>query len=505
MKILTTLQTREADAYTIAHEPISSVNLMERAAEKLAISLRRIVEPGTPLVFFCGNGNNGGDGLAMARLLEGSYPCTVYAIESSQYSPDFLVNWERLLDRVGMTVAHITSWKDVEVPAPAAVIIDALFGSGLSRPLSGFPAQIVDEINRLPCRVISIDVPSGLYGEGNMDSMGKSVVEADITLTLQQPKLSFFFPENYRYTGEYEVVNIMLHPQFLAEVETPYIMMEKAGVASWLKTRNKFAHKGNMGHAWIIAGEKGKCGAAILSSHACLRSGTGLLTSVIPEYCAEPMHAALPETMVFASGDTELAALMPKSTPSAIGMGPGIGQGSGAATLLKLLLQESPAPLVLDADALNILAENPTWLAFMPPYTILTPHPGEFDRLTTRHNSGEERFRTLLEFCARFQCITVLKGAHSVIAFPDGKAVFNSTGHPGMATGGSGDVLTGIITGLLAQGYERGVAACLGVYLHGLAAEFALQNESEESMIAGDIIASLGKAFIDLHSCQKAR
>lgn len=505
MKILTTRQIREADVYTIAHEPISSVNLMERAAEGLAFALRNIVEPGTPLVFFCGNGNNGGDGLAMARLLEGIYPCTVYAIENSQYSPDFQANWERLLDRAGITLARITSWKDVEIPVAGAVIIDALFGSGLSRPLSGFPAEIVAEINRLPHRVISIDIPSGLYGEWNMGSPEKTVVEADITLTLQQPKLSFFFPENYRYTGDYKVVDIMLHPQFLAEEETPYIMMEKAGVASWLKTRNKFAHKGSMGHAWIIAGEKGKCGAAILSSHACLRSGTGLLTSVVPECCVVPMHAALPETMIFASGDTELAPLMPKSAPSAIGMGPGTGKGSGAATLLKLLLQESPAPLVLDADALNILADNPTWLAFMPPFTILTPHPGEFDRLTTKHNSGEERFRTLLEFCARFQCITVLKGAHSVIAFPDGKAVFNSTGHPGMATGGSGDVLTGIITGLLAQGYERGVAVCLGVYLHGLAAELALQDESEESMIAGDIIRSLGKAFMELRSCQNAR
>ncbi len=323
-----------------------------------------------------------------------------------------------------------------------------------------------------------------------------AIIRADYTLSFQIPKLAFLLPENDQFVGHWEILDIGLSAEYINKTTTDYFYMEKRDIKPMLKSRRKFAHKGSFGHALLIAGGYGKMGAAILASKACLRSGVGLLHSHVPKAAIQIMQTATPETMLSIDRYENYFSEIPDLSPfNAIGIGPGLGMEHQSQMALKLLIQEFQHPIVFDADALNILAENKTWLSFIPKESILTPHPKEFERLAGKWSNDFEKLQMLKDFSFKHGVYIILKGANTVTCFPDGRHFFNSNGNPGMATAGSGDVLTGLITGLLAQGYSPGIAAVIGVYLHGLAGDIAAKKLGFEAMLAGDIIDNIGRAF----------
>ncbi len=506
MKILPVEKIREADAYTIANEPIADIDLMERAATQLHHWITKRVDRSHRFYVFAGLGNNGGDGLALSRLLTvDGYDVQVYIVRySSKNSESFQINYDRFKKLANKKLYEIQ--KDAEeiafpVITDDDVVVDALFGSGLTRPVKGFPGEIIQRINRTPAVKIAIDIPSGLFADQPSRSASGTIVRADYTLSFQFPKLAFLLPENDDFVGSWHVLDIGLHPKFIQDVEVNDYYVQQNDVSIILKPRRKFSHKGTYGHALLIAGSYGKMGAAILSAHAALRSGVGLLHVHVPQSGYRIMQTALPEAMLsidryenYFSDVPELARF------TAVGIGPGLGTMLQSQMALKLLIQQYKLPMVLDADALNILSENKTWLAFLPHYSILTPHPKEFERLAGSWKDDFERLEKQRAFAVRNQVVVVLKGAHTSICTPKGDCYFNSTGNPGMATAGSGDVLTGILTALLAQGYASVEAAVLGVYLHGLAGDIAAKKQGQEALISGDIIRNLGKAFKKLVS-----
>ncbi len=498
MKILPIEKVREADAYTIRNEPIASIDLMERAATACYQWLKKRTDSYTPVKVFSGPGNNGGDGLAVARLLAADgYRVEVFIVRfTNKDSGDFKVNLERMKESGQAHVKELFDGDDFPEITPDDLVIDAIFGSGLSRPVTGFTAALIGHINRSGAIVVSIDTPSGLFSDENSTRKGGAVIEADYTLTFQLPKYAFMFPENDRYVGRWIVRPIGLMEEFIDRAETENFLIEKDDCRLLLKKRNKFDHKGKFGHALLISGSYGKMGAAVLAAEACLRAGAGLVTAHIPATGYSVIQTALPECMVSIDNDDKYFSEVPDLTAyNAIGTGPGLGKARKTQNALKLLIQNTSVPLVLDADAINILAQNKTWISFVPENSIFTPHPKEFERLAGKSGDDFERNKLQREFSVRHQVYVVLKGAHTCITTPQGKCFFNSTGNPGMATGGSGDVLTGIILGLTAQGYSSFEAAVLGVYLHGLAGDIAAKRKSMEAMIAGDIIANLGKAM----------
>lgn len=500
MKILTTQQAREADAYTIKNEPITSIDLMERASVKCFDWLVNKYDNKTHFTFFCGIGNNGGDGLAIARMLHNiGYIVNVYIVDfSDNHTQDFEVNCLRI-KKVGIEPIFLTDKNYQFNTLSNTIVIDAMFGSGLTRPISGFIAEIVWDINNYKGNVVSIDMPSGLFSESNIANIKNNIIEANYTLTFQQPKLTLLFPENYRFVGDFKVLNIGLHQSFLKNVKTNYYYIKKEDIKSIIHQRSKFSHKGNYGHALLISGSKGKIGAAILASKGCLRAGVGLLTVQVPKIGLEIMQNSVPEAMCIVDDSEDfISMVMETSVYDAIGIGPGIGKNKLTEQAFKLLIQNIQKPIVIDADALNILSENLTWFSFLVPLSILTPHPKEFQRLVGKWDTDEQRLQLQIEASLKNNVIIVLKGANTSISLPDGTVYFNSTGNPGMATGGSGDVLTGIITSLLAQGYNPKNAAILGVYLHGLAGDYALQTVGENSLIASDIINNIPKAYQSL-------
>lgn len=495
MKILTAQQIKQADEFTIKNEPISSIDLMERAATRCVEWLKNKYNTDKSFAIFCGVGNNGDDGLVIARLLaEKKYDVKVFVVEfSKNYSPDFIINLEKL-KKTGIELVTLSE-KEVHFKiALNSIVIDAIFGSGLNKPIDGFVAEIIHQMNTH--EIVSIDIPSGLFCEDNQNNNLKNIVNANYTLTFEQPKLAMMFPQNNIFCGECIVLPIGLHPDFIKKVETPYFFTTKQDVKRLVLPRQKFSHKGTYGHALLIAGSLGKMGAAILSSKACLRSGVGLLTVHVPTVGLPILQTAVPEAMCSVDEETNyFTAIKNTEIYQAIGIGPGIGLEKQTQNALKLLIQNVDFPLVLDADALNILSENKTWLAFLPNNSILTPHPKEFERLVGKWSNDEDRLKLQIDFSAKNNVIVVLKGAYTSISTPLGKVHFNSSGNPGMATAGAGDVLTGIIASLLAQGYLPEDAAILGVYLHGVAGDLAKEQVGEVSMIASDIIDQLPNAY----------
>lgn len=495
MKILTAQQIKQADEFTIKNEPISSIDLMERAAIKCVEWLKNKYNTDKSFAIFCGVGNNGGDGLAIARLLtENNYRVKVFVVEfSKNYSKDFELNLEKL-KKTNVELV-ILSEKDFQFKIAAeSIVIDAIFGSGLNKPIEGFVAKIIHQLNSH--QVVSIDIPSGLFGEDNQHNNIKNIITASYTLTFEQPKLAMMFPQNNIFCGECTILPIGLHPDYIKTVETPYFFTTKQDVKGLVLPRQKFSHKGIYGHALLIAGSLGKMGAAVLSSKACLRSGVGLLTVHVPTVGLQILQTAVPEAMCSVDEENNhFTAIKNTEKYQAIGIGPGIGLEKQTQNALKLLIQNTTLPMVIDADALNILAENKTWLSFLPNNSILTPHPKEFERLVGKWSNDEERLKLQIDFSAKNNVIVVLKGAHTSISTPSGNVYFNSSGNPGMATAGAGDVLTGIITSLLAQGYLPENAAILGVYLHGVAGDIALEHTGEEALIASDIISAIADAF----------
>ncbi len=501
IKIFSSEQVRKADTYTIQNEPVSSVNLMERAAAACVDWMNNFRDLSQKrILILCGPGNNGGDGLVIARLLHQQNISVTAFIpdDKSKVSDDFAVN----LRRAGECGVEMNSHEafTLSLVTENTIIVDALFGSGLSKPLGNRYKELAETINQSPCVTISIDIPSGLFADQPLDPVKAIVVKADYTLSFQFPKLSFLFPENEYITGEWHILPIGLHPEFIDSEPCRYKLVELTDVKAILKPRSRFSHKGSFGHALLIGGSKGKIGAATLMGKSCLHSGAGLVTVHVPACGCTVVQTAVPELMVSVDEDENECTQLPRLDPyAAIAAGPGLGTGKNTASMLKHLIQEARVPLLLDADALNILSDNRTWLAFLPKGSVLTPHPGEFARLAGNTSNSFDRLEKVRELCIKYSLNMVLKGAYTLVCSPLGNCYFNTTGNPGMATGGSGDVLTGLITGLLAQGYFPTEACILGVYLHGLSGDIAAEHTGYESLIAGNLIENFGKAFRTLY------
>lgn len=491
MKILSAERIRKLDAYTIAEESITSVDLMERAARAFVVWFCQRFENSNPVSIFCGRGNNGGDGLAIARLLSGkAYSVEVFILERGKgASEDFLTNLDRLAGH--LSPKSIDSADTVPEISCHSIVIDALIGSGLSRSVSGLMGEVILAVNASSATVVSVDLASGLNTDG-ANQPDDIIVRPDYTVAFQLPKLSFFLPQNEAFVGEWFTVDIGLSAGFIANEHTNTHYADTVLIESLIRSRPRFSHKGTFGHALLIAGSYGKVGAAFLAGKACLRSGVGLLSISLPNCGYQIMQTSLPEAMVIADGDDRLISQLPDLTPySAIGVGPGLGKSSETVDVLTHLLSSYSGPLVVDADALNIIAENNALLALLPTGTILTPHPKEFERLAGKSDNHFQRLEQARAFAVRYRVIVCLKGANTAVVLTDGTVYFNSTGNSGMATGGSGDVLTGMITGLLAQGYSPEHAALVGVFKHGKAGDRAAQVRSEASIIASDIIDAI--------------
>ncbi len=492
MRILNMKQVRALDAYTIQHEPISSIDLMERASRAFVDWFTLRVGSSKRVGVACGTGNNGGDGLAIARMLhEWGYAVRVWIVPGSRRSDDFLANLERLpsgVERHEVKDADEVSFDDRDV------LIDALFGSGLSRHLTGLYAEVIDRINNADALRIAVDIPSGLKADA---PSGGSIVRADYTVSFQLPKLAFLLPSSFPFTGEWVIVDIGLSKKFIRESPTTFFFTGLKRVQRMMKVRGRFDHKGTFGHALLIAGSFGKVGAAVLASRAALRSGVGLLSVHVPKCGYDILQTAVPEAMVQVDAEEDIFTNPPKlDSYEAIGIGPGLGQDPRTVKALARTLEYFEKPMVLDADALNILGAHRHLMTLIPPGSILTPHLREFERLAGPSKSDFERLEMLRQLAVSLKAVLVLKGAYSAVATPEGEIHFNSTGNPGMATGGTGDVLTGLLTGLLAQKYSPVEAAIAGVFLHGSAGDLGAVTYGMESLTASDLVENLPAAFM---------
>jgi ADP-dependent NAD(P)H-hydrate dehydratase / NAD(P)H-hydrate epimerase len=500
MKLYTPFQIKAWDAYTIKHEPISSMNLMSRAAARFTERLEALIPTySTPIDIVCGPGNNGGDGLMIARLLRlQAYDVCVFICTFDQpTSTDFDLALFELREIGDLDIVQMRPDNRISL-RPGAYCIDALFGVGLNRQVAEPFSQIIHDLNGQPNPKIAVDVPSGLFAD--KPSLGP-VIQASYTFTFERPKLSFFSPENHAFVGNWQIIPIDLHPHF-DQTEPSLLHYQTSELAT--KTyhpRTRHEHKGSRGHAFLVAGSHGKIGAAVLAARACMRTGAGLATIHVPACGLDIIQMAIPEVMVSVDIGTHTIHHLPPYLDqyNAIGCGPGIGQSEQSIKALAHLLEAAAhVPLVLDADALNILALRNDLLAQLPPNTVLTPHPREFERLFGSTNHFFEMLELAKLKAQELGVILVLKGAYNPVVLPDGSIWFNSTGNPGMATGGSGDVLTGILTALLAQGYAPKDAALLGVYLHGLAGDLAAQKMGMDALIASDLIEHIGQAYLQL-------
>lgn len=492
MKILSASQIRALDAHTIQNEPISSLDLMERAALAFVTWWCARFDNQRTIVIFCGKGNNGGDGLAIGRMLSNKGYCVkVFVVAyTAGGSDDFKANLQRISD--SLSIYTISSTDDIPKLPANVILIDALLGSGLSRPITGLLKETVEALNNSPALVVSVDVASGLYID-QPNEASDTIVKPDYTICFQLPKLAFMMPQNGIYVGDWQVVDIGLSSSFIEQAETPYFFTDTETAQGLIRKREKFSHKGTFGHALLIVGSFGKMGAAELAGKACLRAGVGLLTVHIPRCGYNIMQIALPEAMAQVDIHEELITTLTSLVPySAIGVGPGIGKEPQTLYALKYLLENAKSPMVWDADALNLISENPEMLDQLPRDTLLTPHPKEFERLAGTSQNDFDRLQRARDFARKHQVIVCLKGAHTAVILSDGTVHFNATGNAGMATGGSGDVLTGILTSLLAQHYSPEDAARLGVYQHGLAGDRAAAERSKVSMIASDIVENMG-------------
>ncbi|SHH57504.1 NAD(P)H-hydrate epimerase [Chryseolinea serpens] len=496
--ILTASQIKALDAYTIAHEPIVSIDLMERACRAFVAWFTERFNNSFTVGIVCGTGNNGGDGLGIARLLkEWGYPVRVWLVKGgAPESIDFKINLDRLKHLGGVQIDEITAAPECSIFSDEDILIDAIFGTGLSRPVEGVYTDVIACMNTARGTRVAVDLPSGFMADE--PTTGPSV-EARYTVSFQLPKLAFFFPSSFQYVGEWAVVDISLNKAFIRQAQTSHFFMDRNTARSLLRRRSKFDHKGNFGHALLVAGSLGKMGAAVLSARATLRSGVGLLTVHTPQAGISIVQTAVPEAMLSIDGHASVfAGAVQPERYTTIGIGPGLGKAPETVKAFHKLLENFPHPMVIDADALNILGENRELLHLVPKGSILTPHPKEFERLVGPWQNDFERLEKQKGLAAQLQSVVVLKGAFTSIAAPDGKTFFNPTGNPGMATGGSGDVLTGILTGLLAQRYDTLEGALLGVYLHGFAGDLGAWEKGMDSLIASDIVEFLSGAFARL-------
>ena len=498
MKILSAQQLYEADKITIQKAGIAPVDLMEYAATLCFQWIHnRLNGNSVKIHVFCGTGNNGGDGLVIARhLKQYGYNVSTYVVNcSNKRSEAFLINYDRLKE-IGVWPEMITCKSELPTVSENDMIIDAIFGLGLKRTPEDVLKEAIQFINNSNAYVLSIDFPSGLFADKAVKDKS-SVVKAYHTLTFQTPKLAFLLPENKEFVGSWEVIDIGLDLEFLYNVQTNYFLTYKQDVQPFYRFRDRFSHKGDYGHALLIGGSFGKIGSVTLASKAALNIGSGLVTAYIPKCGYQVVQTALPEVMVEVDAESELEYFNPKTKATVIGIGVGIGTSTTTSQGFADFLKQNKTPLVIDADGINILSANKELLEVLPENTILTPHPKEFERLVGKWKNDFEKLEKLIELSSKYKLIVVLKGAYTAIAH-GGNIYFNSTGNPALATAGSGDVLTGMITGLLAQKYEPIYAAILGVYLHGKTADIAVNSMVYETFTASDCIEFLPDAFLDL-------
>ena len=505
MKVLRSDQVKELDKFTIENEPILPINLMERAARACTDWITKYYGYDREFKIFVGPGNNGGDGLAIARMLseKGYY---VEAYVTGKLSDNGLTNYNRLVKKGAAKVFTINGVDKFPMLEESDVLIDALFGSGLDRPIEGYIASLVNYLNDSGSTIISIDIPSGLFAEDNTPQKVitidgtqyyANVIKATYTLTFELPFISFFFADDAIHIGHWEILPIGLHTGFIEHEPVDNYYITHADAKELLKARYKFAHKGNFGHALLITGGFGKMGASILAAKACLKSGVGLVSTHTPQSGIGYLQTAVPENMISADEDMNYFSSLPENFEpyNTIGIGPGLGINEKTQAALKQLLEAAKVPMVVDADALNILSQNKEWLKLIPENSILTPHPKELDRLTSPKKHVYSRIESQTQLSKDYKIFVVQKGGNSGISDPEGVVYYNSSGNPGLATGGTGDVLTGIITSLLAQGYASRDAAVLGPYVHGLAGDLAAKEMGEEAVTASEVITFLGKAF----------
>lgn len=514
MNLLSAAQIRELDQATIREQRTTSTALMERAAIALASWVHSHYTPteAGEILLLCGPGNNGGDGLALARLLfMAGYAVRLGLLPAARYSDDYQYNHHVL-----PKVIPITELQPDALPAiePGTLVVDALFGTGLSRPLDGLAAAVVQHLNASQARVVAVDLPSGLLADGPQPDPAAPVVHAAHTLSFGLPKLAFLLPQNEDYVGEWHVLNIGLSQEFIDQAASPWHLTRLPGGRGFdaalaaprpdvtLPRRGKFAYKNTFGHALLLAGSRGKMGAAVLAAGSCLRGGVGLLTVCVPGDGYDIIQTTRPEAMCLPDPQADFLSELPDLKPyQAVGIGPGLGQDAASRAVLEKLLRTVAVPLVIDADALNLLAENRALLDLLPENTVLTPHIGEFTRLTEKARDDYHRLELLREFAQQHKCVVVLKGAYTAVAAPNGEVYFNSTGNPGMGTGGSGDVLTGLLLALRAdQRLDALLATRLAVLAHGHAGDLAAAETGEAGLIAGDLVQHIGPALRQLEA-----
>ncbi len=498
MKIFPTKTIAEIDKYTIENEPILSINLMERASRKLFEHIKINFQDNLSFLIFAGPGNNGGDALALARLLLlNGKEVTVVMLKSQGLSDDTKINRERLNFLEHAVVVSLDKGHPLPTPEPNTIIIDGLFGAGLNRPLDNENLELVKQINKWSNYIISIDIPSGLMGEDNSNNNKDSIVCADLTLSFEFPKLSFLLPENRKFINEWEILPIGLHKKKINEIKTNWYYTLVDDIKDKIHLRDNFSYKNELGHALLIAGSTGMMGAAILSSRACMRAGVGLLTTHVPHDKEQVIYSAIPESLVSIDRSTIMFTEFPDLKKfSAVAVGPGIGKRTNSnRALCDLIVAAKDKPLVIDADAINILSENVSFLDKLSENTVLTPHEGEFKRLVGNWENDIEKLDKSITFSKRYNITLVLKGHNTAVILPNGECHFNSTGNSGMATAGCGDALTGIILSLLAQGLNPVNAAIASVFIHGLAGDLAAEKYGKEGMITSDLIENIGKAI----------
>ena len=500
MKLLSLSHLQEADRITIQNQKISYLDLMERAGQSIfQLMHERLQGAPLPIHVFCGLGNNGGDGLVIARhLLEHGYHVTTYIVNfSTNRSEAFLSNYDRLKEISKEWPIQIKSEEDFPNIAPDDMVIDAIFGIGLNRPIESWVQNLLKYINASNAFKLSVDVPSGLYANKAPDDK-ESVIYANTCLTFQTPKLVFFLPETASYIKDLEILDIGLDREYLQQVQTGMELIGKPEVLSMYIPRQKYTHKGTYGHAVLIGGSRGKIGSMVLASKACLKIGGGIVTTVVPECGYTVMQTAVPEVMVKDNDEDDyITDFKTDIDATVICIGMGLGKHVKTVKAFTAFLDTNKTPLVLDADALNILSENKNLLHKLPPKTILTPHPKELERLIGEWNDDFDKIEKAKQLSNTYDCIVVIKGANSIIVYKQ-DIYINTTGNPGMATAGAGDVLSGVITGLVSQGYAPLMAAIFGVYMHGSAGDIALSGMGYQALLASDITENIGKAYLEL-------
>jgi ADP-dependent NAD(P)H-hydrate dehydratase / NAD(P)H-hydrate epimerase len=502
MKVFSKEQIYQGDKLTTERQNISSTDLMERAGTQIFNWMHmRMQGAQVPIHVFCGIGNNGGDGLVLARhLITHGYNVVTYIVNcSDKRSKDFLINYDRIKNVTKDWPKMLSCGADFSniIIDEKDIIVDAVFGIGLNRPPNDWVKELFQRWRASKAFTLSIDVPSGLYTDKAVEDEN-AVVYAGYTLSFQSPKLAFFLPETAKYTVQWEVLDIGIDRDYLIQTETEVELISKFEVLPLYKSRDKFSHKGNFGHALIIGGSHGQIGAVNLASRATLSAGAGLVTAYIPECGYQSMQAAVPEVMVITDeNERYISNINYNIEPTAIGVGIGLGLEDESIKAFETFLKKNKTPLVIDADAINILAKKKTLLKLIPEQSILTPHPKELERLIGDWTDDFDKLKKVKEFSTKHNVIIVIKGAHSITVYKD-KQYINTTGNPGMATAGSGDVLTGIITGLIAQNYEPLAATIFGVYLHGKSGDIAVEDFGYQSLIASHIIETIGEAYIDL-------